>query len=375
MRGQSSALFAKFGIPYNRRPGGELELTLRSWIRYLRGWRMEFGTPGPWGDRLRAWPRGFSVATWRLFGLDQRDPRDFAGDLALVLRATRINGFWNPIVGNKLVLSYVAQAVGVPCPPVLGCIVRGRPHPFVGQAAAGPLDILAGWSEGAEGLVFRPHWSGGGEGVFFVDRQGDQWRINGHPADPVELRQLVGELDRYLVTRRLEQAGYARQIYPRTANTLRVLTLRDDAGPFVAAAVHRFGSSRSFPVDNFHQGQGGLCAAVDRGSGVMGKAVTTDAAGRPVLHTHHPETAARIEGVQVSHYQEAIAGLLRLCEALPEARSVGWDVLITDGGYSVLEGNSPPSMTVWQVHVPLRADPRTARFLASHGLRTGTERP
>lgn len=372
---QSAGRFAKFGIPANRRPAGDMELALRSWVRYLRGWRMELAAGGRWGDRLRAWPRGFTTASWRLFGLDQHDPDLFAADFPLVLRGTRINGFWNPIVGNKLVLSYIARATGVPCPPILGCIVRGRPHDFAGRRSSELLDTLADWSEGEQGLVFRPHWSGGGEGVFFVDRRGGRWSINGHPAEPDDLRQVVGNLDRYLVTRRLEQARYAREIFPRTANTLRVLTLRDDAGPFVAAAVHRFGSSHSFPVDNFHQGRGGLCAAMDRESGVMGKAATTDPTGRPVLHTHHPETGAPIEGVQVTHYHEAIAGLLRLCEALPEARSVGWDVLITEDGYSVLEGNSPPSMSVWQVHQPLRADPRIARFLAAHGVGSVSDRP
>ena len=55
-------------------------------------------------------------------------------------------------------------------------------------------------------------------------------------------------------------------------------------------------------------------------------------------------------------------GLLDAARCLPEAPLIGWDVLMTDGGYSILEANSPPGVSVWQVHAPLLADPRVARF-------------
>ena len=44
---------------------------------------------------------------------------------------------------------------------------------------------------------------------------------------------------------------------------------------------------------------------------------------------------------------------------------IGWDMLMTDDGYSILEANSPPGITVWQVHAPLLRDPRVARFFAA----------
>lgn len=364
----TTALLRKFGIEPQRRSSGELELAARSWVRYLRQWRSELGRRDRWRDRLRAWPLGFTVSAYRLLELDRRDPSPYVPDFSLQFRSTRLNGFWNPIIGNKLVIAYIAHAVGVPTPMVLGCVVRGRPQSVDGSPLGSPSEVLARWIARAPRLVFRPHWSGAAEGVFFVDRPHGSWRVNDHAATDDELHRLIGSLDRYVVTAWVEQARYAQRIYPRTANTLRVLTLRDADGPFVAAAVHRFGSSASFPVDNFHAGRGGLVAAVDVATGALGTALAADASGRMQPHTHHPETGEPIAGVTIPHIREALDGMLRLCAALPEGHCVGWDTLMTDAGYCILEGNSPPGLHVWQVHQPLRAEPRAARFFADHGV-------
>jgi hypothetical protein len=78
----------------------------------------------------------------------------------------------------------------------------------------------------------------------------------------------------WLVCAYVEQADYARTIFPDVANTIRVLTMYDDeAGQaFAAAAVHRFGTRAQGPtaVDNWSRG--GLTAAIDLAGGCLGRA-------------------------------------------------------------------------------------------------------
>jgi hypothetical protein len=373
--------FKRFRIPANRRPSGRLELELRCLVLVTRALRYELATtlnsrarglaPLSWTERRRAWARGFMAHSAVLYRLNENDPADYISDFAYARRGYKINGFFNSIVGNKLVLAQILAAHGIPTPKVLAVIVRGRLIDSGGKSASTTVDHLTRLAgEGAK-LVFRPHWSGGGQGVFFLRRSEGGWDINGEAASDNQLTILIASLDRYLVTPYVEQAAYARAIFPDAANTIRVLTLWDEERePFVAAAVHRFGSLRSLPVDNWHQGRGGVCAAIDRATGTLGRAAKLDERGRLEWRSSHPETGATIEGVRIPRLAAALAGIVQAARCFPEAPCVGWDALICDDGFAILEANSPPGLAVWQVHTPLLADRRIARFFASYGIRT-----
>jgi hypothetical protein len=363
--------FQRFRIPANRRDRGTVELELRGLVRLARALREEVGTPFrvPWRARVAALRRGFTSMAAVLYQLAEGDPALYMPDLVFALRGYKLNGFLNPVVGNKLVLARILASHDVPHPPVRAMVVHGRLHDADGSLGDDVGAALAALASRSSALVFRPDWSGGGEGVFFVRREAGVWSINGIAADLADVRALVAALDRYVVTEFVEQAAYAREIFPRTANTLRVLTLWDrNEGPFVAAAVHRFGTSRSAPIDNWHQGRGGLCTWVDCEAAVLGRSATLDEHLRLEWRDHHPETGRAIAGVAIPHLADTLAGIVRAARCLPGAPCIGWDVIVTDRGFSILEANSPPGLFVWQVHAPLLAEPRAARFFASRGI-------
>jgi hypothetical protein len=322
----------------------------------------------PWSRRVRAWQRGFRTVYDAAYDLDGRDPAMFVGDFAYAYRCYALNGFWNPIVGNKVVMSMVLAAHGIPHPPVLGIVSRGRlTEPGV-PVRSTDVDLLARWTANGRLAVFRPHWSGGGQGVFFVRPTDSGWEVNGHEATDDDIRGLLSGLDRYVATAFIDQAAYARTIYPHTTNSLRILTLLDDDGPFVASVAHRFGTSRSLPIDNFRRGRG-ICAAVETSTCSLGKGLSLGHRFERMWHAVHPDTSQQIEGVRIEGLDLAIAGTLKAASCFPEAACVGWDLVITDNGYSIIEANSPPGIVVSQLHEPLLEKPRVARFFERHGFR------
>lgn len=367
----TTPLFARFGIEPNIGAQGTAELRARCLVRLMRevGKECRIRSGIPWSRRLRAWSLGFRAVYAEVYGVDRESAPWFVPDFAYAHRCFRLCGFWSPIVGNKLVVSNALAASGIPHPEVLGVVTSGRLVGLGERSAASQSHLLERWTDGGRPAVFRPHWSGGGEGVFFVARHDDAWTVNGHAATAGEVRSLVGTLDRYIVTAFVDQAEYARRIFPRTANTIRVLTLIDEDGPFVASAVHRFGTSRSFPIDNFHQGRGGICASVSTETGILGTALSFGPRHERFELTAHPETGSRIEGTRVPGLERALEGVLAAARCFPEATCVGWDLLITDGGFSVLEANAPPGIVVSQLHRPLLRTPRVARYFATHGFR------
>ena len=372
MRSPDAAdLFRRYGIEPNRRSRGELDLWLRCQARRMRLVRNELVASSPmrWPKRLGAWRRGFTGNSALVYRLDVNDPREYLSDWDYYRSGYRYNGFFNPIVGNKLVLSQILAGHGLPHPRVFGVVRKGRPIAIGPRAPGDDQDdgasLIDAWAADGRALVLRPHWSGAGEGVFFLRREAQAWQVNRQPASDEDVRRLLATLDRYIVTAFVDQAGYAANIYPFTANTLRVLTIGDGDGCFVAAVAHRFGSRRSGSIDNWHQGRGGLNAAVDLARGSLGRAVTLGDDGRLIEYERHPDTGQRVEGVAIPGLARALAGVLDAARCVPEAPLIGWDMLLTDDGYSILEANAPPGISVWQVHAPLLRDPRVARFFAA----------
>jgi hypothetical protein len=87
-----------------------------------------------------------------------------------------------------------------------------------------------------------------------------------------------------------------------------------------------------------------------------------------VTHATHPDTGTPIEGAVVSGWPAVRDGIVALATRLPFLPYVGWDVVVTDEGYQVIEGNRRPDVNLLQVHRPLLADPRVRRFYERHGV-------
>lgn len=337
-------------------------------LRYWRSFAMTLRLASP-----IKWPwcllHGHTPQTYRLYGLDRNDRRDYLSLLDEQRGSRSINATFSASINNKLLFPRVMEQHGIPCPAIPAHVERGRIVRLDGGPAggAGSLDAIEMIDELLETygrLIFKPANSGGGRGIFFLDRaDGHGYLVNGRDAPADDVRLLVGTLHQYVIVQVVEQAAYARRIYPGTTNTLRILTLWDQEAdePFVAATAHRFGSSRSGLLDNFHGGLGGYATRVDLETGVMDAAFALDERGRLATHERHRDTDEPIAGVAIPGWRDMVDRLLAGAAACAFADCMGWDLIMTDDGWTCIETNSPPRTIVWQVHTPLLVDPRTRR--------------
>jgi len=362
----------RFGVRPTRYSSGNFELQLRCQVRFLRAVRNELKSKQglPWKQRLEAWKHGFSCAAWHLYQLDTNDPRQYLNDISSRLKTYRINGFFNPVIDNKLVFSRLAAVHGIPHPSVISNIVKGRL--YVEGAAPGTAlpELLERSLEKFPQQVFRPNWSGGGQGIFFLEQSQGGLKLNEAEVTLTEASQLLSGLDRYIATAFVDQADYANQIFAGSANTLRVLTLWDyeKDEPFVAALSHRFGTLRSAPLDNWHGGQGGICASVDPHSAKLGKGAITTEKRELQWSARHPDSGSSIEGVVIPHLADVLMGIVDAASHFPFCPLIGWDVVVTEKSFTVLEANPMPAFNVWQVHQPLFTDERNRRFFKHWNL-------
>jgi hypothetical protein len=206
-----------------------------------------------------------------------------------------------------------------------------------------------------EAVVLKPSNGRGGTGVRLVS--------------PAEVEGMVAPAGTdLLVQERIVGHPQIAAIYPRSLNTVRILAVRlPDSGPVLAAAIHRWGTASTGPVDNISSG--GLCSAVDIETGRLGPAVGRPRARSRPEFDRHPDTGVPISGVVVPEWPAVRDLALELMDAFPEVSHVGWDLVVSDRGVKIIEGNgNMPALYIFQFHGSFLGDPRLREYYRSKGL-------
>ena len=130
-------------------------------------------------------------------------------------------------------------------------------------------------------------------------------------------------------------------------STVRILTCLNEAGePEIVGAAMRMAIGGNHVVDNLHAG--GIAAAVELETGVLGPASNLGADCRLGWMDCHPVSGARIKGTQLPMWDEVRDFAVRTHRAFADRLLVGWDIAITADGPILVEGNGCPDLDIMQ---------------------------
>lgn len=133
---------------------------------------------------------------------------------------------------------------------------------------------------------------------------------------------------------------------PSALNTVRIITQLQDGKAIIIAA--RLRVSVNSNVDNLTAGN--FAAPVDACSGIVnGPGVYGDIAKPDVFY--HPVTGTKIEGFLIPHWEECIEMVTKAALSVPDNRSIGWDVAVTNERPILIEGNHDWGRVLWQLPV------------------------
>jgi hypothetical protein len=319
-------------------------------------------------DRWAAWRRGFVSESLMIYEMNKQ-PAAYLSDFARHVRTPDINERFKSVLDNKFIFSKVFGPHLFRTPRVFFWLDKGKTYSFRDEDVikAERADIIELCRGGAR-LIVKSVDGGGGANVFAIRVEGEDALINHSRAQISDLERLLATRINSIVIDFVEQHQYAWEIFPRATNTVRLLTMWDyDVGrPFIAAAVHRFGRTPTIPVDNWSRG--GLSVSIDLGRGQLGKGVMHPSTGDRGWHATHPETGRQIEGVTIPGWENICTKILHAASTVPFLPYVGWDVVVTGDGFTVLEGNNFSDVNLLQVHKPLLEDPRVKKFYEHHGV-------
>lgn len=137
------------------------------------------------------------------------------------------------------------------------------------------------------------------------------------------------------------------RLSPSAVNTIRVYTQLNKMDE-VNIIGCRLRISVSSPVDNMAAGN--LAAPLELSTGVVnGPAVYSDITKDEEIY--HPVTKEKIVGFKVPFWEETIEMVTKAASLHPQNRSIGWDVVITEKGPGLIEGNHDWCKLLWQLPV------------------------
>lgn len=367
-------------------------------LREVNSWSRWVDLPPT--QRLRNLRDGFLSHSAALYDFDSYGRAAYLSDIQRERTAFINKPEFSRVLANKVGFYLAMEQFDEHRPETFGVIADGQFHPVsttrqlpadessqpadaVGQtvpatstAAAddetGAVDaatwVCAQLDAGTQ-LVLKPVHDAGGTGVKRVALEDGRYSVNGEPTSRAELRQMVSTLSNAVAMELVEQAAYARRLFPAATNTIRVLTMWDAERQevFSPAVTHRIGTSHSAPVDNFDRA--GLSAAVDHETGELDTAIQLAADGTVRHCDSHPETDRQIASQQIPGWARIIDRLRDIARAFSYIPYVGWDIVVTGPGeFVLLEANNCPGVKSLQAHEPLLTDDRTRRFYEAHNV-------
>lgn len=299
--------------------------------------------------------RGFCVRDIWLYNLNKKNFKDYITYKESFIPRNK-NSF-KEISDNKYVFSKIFSEY-VECPQNYALIRRGKFYAL--QESISSFEEFSVWMKTKVHQCICKIYNGAdGYHIYSLEFRNHDFFLNDETIEESELKNFLSKLDNYLIQSRLTQSAFANRLYPKTINTVRIVSAfdKEKKSHRIVAAVQRIGCQKSYPVDNFNQN--GLVAEVDIVSGKYGRVATLgkkDAQGNQIYFDTHPDTGFKITGLQIPHWKEICEKIVLITEKIPFFDFVAWDVVLSDNSdfCALIETNMKTSIDIFQLFGPMR---------------------
>jgi hypothetical protein len=137
------------------------------------------------------------------------------------------------------------------------------------------------------------------------------------------------------------------QLSPSAVNTVRIFTQLNDKNE-VELLGCRLRISVNSHVDNMAAGN--IAAPIDEITGkIINKGVYSDIT--KIEEEIHPVSGVQIVGFEIPFWSQIVELVKNAALLHPENKSIGWDIVVTETGPGLLEGNHDWCKLVWQLPV------------------------
>jgi len=346
-----------------------LYLYLRGFLDFFRRCRPSY--PGNIfssniGDAILAVFSGLTPDARQLYDFERYKRRDFLTDFELRVKSALISEGLGDLLDDRVVF-YDYMSPYLRMPRHFGYIRQGKVYPgyLSGAAPECPVEVF-NFFKGLLGrevtVVIKPSRPGQREKFFWLTwTPGAQFSLDGLPATEQQVRKKVEKLGAYLISEPVDQADYAKDIFPYAINSIKILTMIDPQTnePFAPGACHCFGTTASSPTDSLERGACWTGVDIKNGLTTKGFAILD---GELVEIKKHPDTKKQLQSVPIPFLTETVFELLKQHRRINYLKLINWNVVMQNDGFILLSADSAPDLRAFQVVQPLVLDSRVFKF-------------
>ncbi len=289
--------------------------------------------------------------------------KDYINDWSTYTKAIRINTGYNEVMNNKLMFYDLMEVTGK-APKVYGYFCKGMPLYRHSEKDDNTMESFLSFAKNKGSLFFKRFEGGSGQGIFKLAYEKNSFFIDRDSYTEEALKKYLSSLNGYLFMECLyNDADYAALIFPKTLNTVKILTMIDPATnkAFIAGAFQRFGTESSYPLDNMSKG--GISCLVNIETGTLDTSYALDiATEKECIVEKHPNTGAQILGIQLPHWEKTKKEILEIADRYSYLKYIAWDLMITKDSFIIIEGNANSETWGFQLGCPLLKNRQVKSF-------------
>ena len=196
-------------------------------------------------------------------------------------------------------------------------------------------------------IIIKPDNMYGGQGVMLIENNASK---------KLYLKQIYDTAHKAgsIAEERLYNHEAYRNIYDRSLNTIRVITLINKTGNVeILGCINQFGSNGSITDNDENDG---IWAVANIENGIVTDCEKCDETA--VIYDIHPDTGRSIIGFENVSWNKVLGMAREAAMVVPQCRLIGWDIAVLENGdVELIEGNVTPELGVFEAisHKGLRS--------------------
>jgi hypothetical protein len=320
---------------------------LAAWRR--RVWKAKSDYKVPFFTKVKYALKGFATNEYVWFDFAKNDYHNYISDYERV-RSRNINGNYKTILDDKLLFEEIFRN-HTRVPIIYAWVSDGVIYGIHEYELNNSNVIEFIKNIGCAVLKWETGYEGKGTYIIKNEVEKNSLVVNGKTMRDSEVIKLFSNNGQAILCEYMHQSEFENELYPDATNTIRIICAKKkgEKTAHIIKAAQRIGNKESAPVDNVSAGAISCEINIDNGEllqGVIAKAHHKSNGER--FFDIHPDTGAVLAGKQIPGWEKLKKDIEDMTNKFPYLNFVGWDVLLLDDGFCIIEGNASSGLMMFQ---------------------------